>query len=1111
MPHRKLSIYCTVILLLLFSSYALSITISPIESGNINTYSEESLPITNQPSKAPFIYGTTSEPTAIDPLAMWDQGSSDMVFQCAEPLIDYNYSDPSLPIIPKLATNYVWHTAKEISFKIREGVYFHDGTLLTANSVAWNIYRIMWFCNYTGLLRQNSTSWEAFPKSMYYFPDGTQIIINATVNSMYNVSIFLTNPFPSLISLLTVTSSYILSPASTPFYNYLDSSTDLLVGTGPFVYEYYAPTIELKFHSYEDYWGGKADIGELVFNFFSDTTSLNNAFLAGQVDFIKDPLITLYSTIEADPDRVLLNGGESLTYYYLEFYCGPGDPILGNPWDYQVLNSTWRRALSLAINYTYIWKDIMGGMADPGCPAIPRMMPGYNSSLEGKMAHDNPFGGTYASSVKKAREYMQSMGFGIAWDSNFPGTNEMEWMTASFRTIEVNEIFGHSTNIALDLLLESSWSLIGVDIAVTIRTWGDYLNLKLTSPWEVECGYLGWTPDYIDPFVMLNPIFNNESSTCFSQLSDPVLKGALEAAATETDILIRLNIIKWIQSYIFDITRPENPSSYCHAPIFVFNNTYAHHIDLTGYVPNTLDLLNLYPCKWSREATPSLIPGPFNLATNAGSPDGDGIFDLMWNTSARAVNYSVYMDSKPIPAINESLALLAEGITSLTYPLSGFTDGTYYFIVEAWNENGTSISNSISVDIHIPGDKISLFDGVFLNQTWFFEMYGMSVKYNLTFVYTSLIGDTYYVNSEIFFGTFYNTSQFNIDAITREISDVQGSVLDTNGSHTNRWIYPNTELGDYYLISVDGEGDHVFQVTGETTRTFPGFGMLDAWVLTDLNYPNGFALYEKNTGINLAANFSYYYGTFWYGIALNVTNVFAAPNLPGPFTLFSTAGTPDNDGIFDLTWTSSSYADNYSVYEYSSYITVINGSLTTLNSEMVGLTLPLSGYSTGTYYFIVVAHNENGDAVSNCIQVIVTLAAPGPFILLTTAKDPDEDGVFDLAWTSSTGADTYSVFEYNSFITEINGSLTLVGSGITDLTFSLSGYANGTYYFVVSAHNVNGYTISNCVVVIVAIPPTKRGEPGISAYNIFFIIAVLAISITFLIRKSWKKKIFNSN
>ncbi|MFW9865555.1 MAG: ABC transporter substrate-binding protein [Candidatus Thorarchaeota archaeon] len=1103
MPNRKLNIYCTVILLLLFSCYALSITISPIEIRNINAYSEESLPITNQPSKAPFIYGTTREPMGIDPLAMWDRDSSDMVFHCAEPLIDYNYSDPSLPIIPKLATNYVWHSPTEISFKIREGVYFHDGTLLTANSVAWNIYRIMWFCNYSGILPQNTTSWEAFPKSMYYFPDGMQIIINATVNSIYNVSIFLTRAFPSLINLLTVTSSYILSPASTPFYSYLDSFTDLLVGTGPFVYEYYTPSIELKFHAYENYWGSKADIATLVFKFFGDSTSLNNAFLAGQVDFIKNPLITLYSTIEADPDRVLINGGENLMYYYFEFYCGPGDPILGNPWYYQVLNSTWRRALSLAINYSYIWEDIISGRAGPGCPAIPRMMPGYNSSLEGKMAHDNPFGSTYASSVKKAREYMQSMGFGIAWDSNFPGTNEMEWMTASFRTIEVNEIFGHSTNIALNLLLESSWSLIGVDIAVTIRFWGDYLNLLLTNPWEVECGYLGWGPDYIDPFVMLNPIFNNESSSCFSQLSDPVLKGALEAAGTETDFLVRLNIFKWIQSYIFDITRPENPSSYCHAPIFAYNNTYAYHTDLTGFVANALDLVNFYPCNWSREV--AIIPGPFTLSSNAANPDSDGIFDLIWASSDHAVNYSVYIDAKPIAEINESLVLLAEGVTALTYPLSGFTDGTYYFIVEAWNENGTAVSNSISVDVDIPGDVISLFDGLFLNQTWFTNPI---YPYNFSFVYTHLLGDLYNVNVTYDFPA---PTQYEVDTTSRVVSNVHGLNIDVNGSHTNRWIYPNTELGDYYLISVDGEGDHLFQVTGEITQVFPSFGMLDMWILTDLNYPMGFGIYEKSTGINLAANFTYGFGIYWYSVVLNATNALVTPELPGPFTLSSTAGSPDNDGDFDLTWTSSSNADNYTVYEYSSYITVINGSLTTLGSEMVCLTLPLSGYSTGTYYFIVVAHNENGDTLSNYIQVIVILSTPGPFTLFTTATDPDDDGVFDLAWTSSTGADTYSVFEYDNFITEINGSLTLLGSGITDLTFSLSGYENGTYYFIVTAHNANGFTASNCVVVIVAIPPAKKGEPGISAYNLSFVIAILAISIPFLIRKSWKKKIINSN
>jgi hypothetical protein len=134
------------------------------------------------------------------------------------------------------------------------------------------------------------------------------------------------------------------------------------------------------------------------------------------------------------------------------------------------------------------------------------------------------------------------------------------------------------------------------------------------------------------------------------------------------------------------------------------------------------------------------------------------------------------------------------------------------------------------------------------------------------------------------------------------------------------------------------------------------------------------------------------------------------------------------------------------------------------------------------------------------------LDVPGPFILLSTALDPDEDGSFDLGWTSSSGADTYSVFEYSSVITEINGSLTLVGSGITDLSFSLSSYDNGTYYFIVSAHNTNGFTLSNCVVVTVAIPPSGPSSPDIPGYQLIFIIAILGVSLAYLIRKAIKQQ-----
>ncbi|GAH42123.1 unnamed protein product, partial [marine sediment metagenome] len=59
--------------------------------------------------------------------------------------------------------------------------------------------------------------------------------------------------------------------------------------------------------------------------------------------------------------------------------------------------------------------------------------------------------------------------------------------------------------------------------------------------------------------------------------------------------------------------------------------------------------------------------------------------------------------------------------------------------------------------------------------------------------------------------------------------------------------------------------------------------------------------------------------------------------------------------------------------------------------------------------------------------------------------------------------------------TEINGSLTLLGDELTDLSLALSGYTDGTYYFIAVAHNAYGDTLSNCIEVVVQIP----GDLGI--------------------------------
>ena len=311
----------------------------------------------------------------------------------------------------------------------------------------------------------------------------------------------------------------------------------------------------------------------------------------------------------------------------------------------------------------------------------------------------------------------------------------------------------------------------------------------------------------------------------------------------------------------------------------------------------------------------------------------------------------------------------------------------------------------------------------------------------------------------------------------------------------------NQPLGGWNVSSVT-DMDNMFNYHSLSTPNYDN--LLLGW--SQLSLQNGIIFVAGNSKYSIAAAdarqtiiSSFFWTIYDGGIAW-----------PGDLTLSSDAGNPDNDGTFDLTWTASSRASNYSIYRHSSYITDINGSLTLLAGEITDLTLELSGYTDGRYYFIVVAHNYYDDTLSNCITVVVDLT-PGDLTSSSNAGNPDNDGTFDLTWTASSRANNYSIYRHSSYITDINGSLTLLAGEITDLSLELSGYTNGTYYFIVVAHNDYGDTLSNCISVTVLkegiLPKIPDNiPPKIPGYDLALVIAVLGVTITFLIKKKYDIK-----
>ncbi len=135
-----------------------------------------------------------------------------------------------------------------------------------------------------------------------------------------------------------------------------------------------------------------------------------------------------------------------------------------------------------------------------------------------------------------------------------------------------------------------------------------------------------------------------------------------------------------------------------YSPAIAYGNEETHIVwyDLTDGVWGTD-----YEIMYSNVLV-DLNPTSFTLSTNAGSPDSDGLFDLIWTESGGANNYSVYNHSSYISEINSSVTLIQDGLTFPSFNLAGLTNGTYYIVIEAVNEFGSVLSNCVSIKVQLP-------------------------------------------------------------------------------------------------------------------------------------------------------------------------------------------------------------------------------------------------------------------------------------------------------------------------------------------------------------------------------------------------------------------------
>ncbi len=235
-------------------------------------------------------------------------------------------------INPGLAESWtISDDGKVYTFKLREGVMFHDGTAMDAEDVKFSLDRIG---------AEESTNAQ---KKLY------ADIASVDVVDPQTVKVTLSKPNGNMLFNLAWGDAVIVAPESAA-----DNATNP-VGTGAFVFKDWVQGDRVELEKNAEYWGEPAKLDKVTFKFISDPNAAFAAVMAGDVDtFMPFPAPENLPQFDADPRfRVVTGSTEGETILSTNNKMPPFD------------NPKVREAMAHAIDRQAIIDGAMFGYGTP--------------------------------------------------------------------------------------------------------------------------------------------------------------------------------------------------------------------------------------------------------------------------------------------------------------------------------------------------------------------------------------------------------------------------------------------------------------------------------------------------------------------------------------------------------------------------------------------------------------------------------------------------------------------------------------------------------------------------------------------------------------------------
>jgi len=305
-----------------------------------------------------------------------------------------------------------------ITFKLRKGVYFHDGSELTAEVAAWNLQLA---------IDAKNLPYMDFYKGMRVTDKYTLVIDMTKYNNQM---------MPTWGWWTPMVSKKAWDQASGGDLNKgIEWARTHLVGTGPFILKEFKPDVSMTWVKNPNYWRkGRPYLDGIKFEFVKDAVTARFAFEAGQADAWGAPA--------KDTKELMAKGyKDQVSWALLPWGLWPNTV---NP-DSKMKNKDLREAVEYAIDKNAIATAIGHGLFKPlksvpwegewgydpnrGRPYDPEKAKallaknGYSASNPCKvnLLLTNAFGPDMIDASTMAKRYLDAVGFAVTLDVADPG------------------------------------------------------------------------------------------------------------------------------------------------------------------------------------------------------------------------------------------------------------------------------------------------------------------------------------------------------------------------------------------------------------------------------------------------------------------------------------------------------------------------------------------------------------------------------------------------------------------------------------------------------------------------------------------------------------------